>query len=191
MTCNDKGYLPVGDTGRKKDCPDCDLDTLKDVSRVKQAGAAESPATPPTEPQASKADTPAAPAPKFNADFGGDLRAAEAAARSTGRVVFVAFTAPWCGPCHQFHDRVLADERVQARLAGTACVVTIDIDQQPKVAERFGVTQIPRFYVYCPGGVRSRPPRQVPLDPAQWLQWYEATRTEVLRQSRERLNRSA
>ena len=54
--------------------------------------------------------------------------------------VLVDLWAPWCGPC-----RVVAPgvERAAQELAGRLKAVKVNVDEAPRVAERFGVRGIP------------------------------------------------
>ena len=59
-------------------------------------------------------------------------------------VVLIDFWAPRCGPCRQ-QLPILA--KVAAVMAGQAKVGKCNVDEEPKVAERFGVRQIPTLVV--------------------------------------------
>ena len=64
--------------------------------------------------------------------------------------VLVDFSATWCGPCKAIAPLVgqLADE-----YAGKMKVGTIDIDESPGVAQRFGIRGVPTLYVFKGGEV--------------------------------------
>ena len=64
--------------------------------------------------------------------------------------VLVDFSATWCGPCKAIAPLVgqLADEYV-----GKVKVGTIDIDDSPGVAQRFGIRGVPTLYVFKGGEV--------------------------------------
>jgi thioredoxin 2 len=71
----------------------------------------------------------------------------EVAGRST-LPVLVDLWAPWCGPC-----RVVAPgvEQAARTLAGRLKVVKVNVDEAPRVAERFGVRGIPTLLVLRQG----------------------------------------
>lgn len=57
--------------------------------------------------------------------------------------VFIEFYADWCGPCK-------AQLPVLEQAADEACDVKfckVNIDEDPQLAERFGVTQVPTMLV--------------------------------------------
>ncbi|HUK96992.1 MAG TPA: thioredoxin [Gaiellaceae bacterium] len=79
----------------------------------------------------------------------GDETFDEAVLRA-GRPVIVDFTAPWCAPCR-------AVEPVLEELAGEADVdlVSVDIDENPATAARFGVLSLPTVMLFADGEPRE------------------------------------
>ena len=62
--------------------------------------------------------------------------------------VIVDFWAEWCGPCHAVSpvlDRIV-DER-----NGDLKLVKVNIDEQPELAQRFGVQSIPTIILFKDG----------------------------------------
>ena len=59
---------------------------------------------------------------------------------SGGQLVVVDFWATWCGPCRMVAPVM---EALSERFAGKAVVGKVDVDEQPKLAERYGVMSIP------------------------------------------------
>jgi len=64
------------------------------------------------------------------------------------RPVRVDFWAGWCAPCRALAPRM---EAVAARRDGDARVVKIDVDQNPLVAQRYGVRAIPTLILFNHG----------------------------------------
>jgi thioredoxin 1 len=62
--------------------------------------------------------------------------------------VIVDFWAEWCGPCHAVSpvlDRI-ASERVEELK-----LVKVNIDEQPAIAQRYGVASIPTIILFKDG----------------------------------------
>ncbi|MDD7266726.1 MAG: thioredoxin [Lachnospiraceae bacterium] len=64
--------------------------------------------------------------------------------------VLVDFWASWCGPCKMLSP--LVDE-VAAETAGKAVVGKVNVDEQPELAQKFGVMSIPTLLVFNKGEV--------------------------------------
>ena len=62
--------------------------------------------------------------------------------------VLVDFWAPWCPPCRAIAPTL---DVVATEFAGKAKIVKIDVDDEPEVASRYGVSSIPALLLFKGG----------------------------------------
>jgi thioredoxin 2 len=97
----------------------------------------------------------------------GDDTFAEVAERASVPVV-VDLWAPWCGPCRMVSPALA---HVATEMAGRLKLVKVNVDDSPRLQQRFGVQSIPTLLVMREGKVTSR---QVGAVPAAALRsWVE------------------
>lgn len=78
---------------------------------------------------------------------------AEIAKDRPGAVVVVDFHAEWCGPCKKLAPELAA---LATAHPGKLYVLKVDIDQQPRLAERFQVESIPLLVKFKDGKESER-----------------------------------
>ena len=65
-------------------------------------------------------------------------------------LVVVKFGAEWCGPCRMLDPEL---SELGNSMRGLAQVVRIDIDKHPELARHYGVSSIPRMFVFYHGKI--------------------------------------
>jgi thioredoxin 1 len=67
--------------------------------------------------------------------------------------VIVDFWAEWCGPCRLVHPEL---EKLADELGDKIKVVSVNIDESPEVAGRYGILSIPTITLFADGDVKSQ-----------------------------------
>ena len=69
---------------------------------------------------------------------------------SANTPVLIDFWASWCGPCRMFSPIL---EEAAAELGDKAKIVKVNVDEEPALAQQFGVMSIPTLVVVKNGKV--------------------------------------
>lgn len=68
----------------------------------------------------------------------------------TDPIAFVDFSAKWCGPCQMLAPIV---EEVSGEYAGRVAFYNVDVDENPSLAQQFGVVSIPFVALFKNGEI--------------------------------------
>src|SRR5882724_9340247 len=102
----------------------------------------------------------------------------EVLARSNELLVVVDFWAPWCAPCRELGPVL---ERLATDNAGQFLLVKVDVDQQPGLAQAFGVRSIPHVFALRNGQLVDQFTGALPEDQVrQWLEQFQPSPVELL-----------
>lgn len=69
-----------------------------------------------------------------------------------GTVVLVDFAAVWCGPCRQLEPVI---EKIAGDFAGRVIVGRVDVDNDPQLAERYGIDTLPTLAFFKNGQLHT------------------------------------
>ena len=70
-----------------------------------------------------------------------------------GKPAFVDFWAPWCGPCRIIGPIV---EELAPNYTEKAVIAKMNVDDNPEVAQKYGVTSIPTMMMFKDGKLVDR-----------------------------------
>jgi len=109
----------------------------------------------------------------------------EVVARSQELPVIVDFWAPWCAPCRELGPVL---ERLATENPGQFLLVKVDVDQQPGIAQAFGVRSIPAVFALRNGQLVDQFTGALPEDQIrQWVSQFQPTPAELLIKEARRL----
>ena len=113
----------------------------------------------------------------------------EVIARSNEVPVIVDFWATWCGPCQELGPML---ERLAQESAGQFILVKVDVDQQPRLAQAFGVQSIPHVFALRNGKLIDQLQGLLTEEQLrEWLAQFQPTPAELLVQEARKLEQES
>ena len=88
----------------------------------------------------------------------------EAQVLKSAEPVVVDFWAEWCGPCKMIAPAL---EEIAGTMNGKVKIVKLNVDENPRTAEKYGIMSIPTLMLFKNGELASR---QVGAAPKQKLE---------------------
>ena len=70
-----------------------------------------------------------------------------------GKPAFVDFWAPWCGPCRIIGPII---EELAPNYQEKAVIAKLNVDDNPGVSQRYGITSIPTILMFKDGKIVDR-----------------------------------
>ena len=67
--------------------------------------------------------------------------------------VLVDFWAPWCGPCQMMGPII---EELSSEMGEKAKVGKVNIDENPAIAEKYGIMSIPTIIIFKKGEIAKQ-----------------------------------
>ena len=80
-----------------------------------------------------------------------DFAKAQAKAKREGKLLLVDFNATWCGPCQMYRRYVFPTAEFK-KATKDVVLVSIDVDKQPALAAKYGVSGIPDLRILSASG---------------------------------------
>ncbi len=84
--------------------------------------------------------------------------------------VVVDFWAEWCGPCRAIAPAL---EEISSALGEKVKIVKLNVDENPNVAQKYGIMSIPTLMIFKGGELASRQVGAAPK--AKLEQWINAS----------------
>ena len=85
--------------------------------------------------------------------------------------VVVDFWAEWCGPCRMIAPAL---EEISGSLGAKVKIVTLNVDENPHTAQKYGIMSIPTLMIFKNGEMAAR---QTGAAPKQKLEQWITTST--------------